>query len=327
MWRRSRRRTRQSVVVVIELSVVTTMFRSAPYLLEFHRRVSGEAAKLTDDYEILFVNDGSPDESLAIALTLRETDSHVKVVDLSRNFGHHKAMMTGLRHAAGKRIFLIDCDLEEEPELLGRFDAVLAANPQADVVYGVQSARKGAWFERISGKLHYAILHALWDLQLPENVVVARLMTRRYVDNLIAHPESELVISGLWLSTGFTQLPVPIVKHDKGSSTYDLRRKSALMIRSITAFSDKPLVYIAYFGFAISALSVIYTVYLISRFLFFGRAPEGYTSLIVSVWLLGGMIIFSVGIVAIYLSVMFVEIKRRPLTVVREVYERENRDG
>ena len=128
------------------------MFRSAPYLLEFHRRVSSEAAKLTGDYEILFVNDGSPDESLAIALSLREADPHVKVVDLSRNFGHHKAMMTGLRHARGKRVFLIDCDLEEEPELLGRFDAVLAANPQADVVYGVQSARKGAWFERITGK-------------------------------------------------------------------------------------------------------------------------------------------------------------------------------
>lgn len=107
--------------------------------------------KLTGDYEILFVNDGSPDESLAIALTLRESDPHVKIVDLSRNFGHHKAMMTGLRHAAGKLVFLIDCDLEEEPELLGQFNAILAANRNADVVYGVQSVRKGAWFERITG--------------------------------------------------------------------------------------------------------------------------------------------------------------------------------
>src|SRR3972149_2693244 len=103
----------------MELSIVTTMYRSAPYLLEFYDRVRTEAGKITSDYEIVFVNDGSPDDSLEVALSIPKKDPRVTVVDLSRIFGHHKAIMTGLNYARGERVFLIDCDLEEEPELLG----------------------------------------------------------------------------------------------------------------------------------------------------------------------------------------------------------------
>ena len=129
----------------MELSIVTTLYHSAPYIEEFYARVRNEAEKITSDYEIIFVNDGSPDHSLDVVLPICERDEKVKVIDLSRNFGHHKAMMTGLAHARGAWVFLIDCDLEEEPELLGKFSAEVKGSG-ADVVYGVQQKREGKLF-------------------------------------------------------------------------------------------------------------------------------------------------------------------------------------
>jgi len=127
----------------MKLSIVATLYQSAPYIAEFHQRASAAAEKLVgDEYEIVLVNDGSPDRSLDIAVKLTEQDSHVVVIDLSRNFGHHKAMMTGLEHARGERIFLLDSDLEEEPEWLLTF-AEQMSEDNRDVVYGVQESRKG----------------------------------------------------------------------------------------------------------------------------------------------------------------------------------------
>ena len=123
------------------LSIVTTLYNSAPYLEEFHARVCAAAEQITPDYEIIFVNDGSPDNSLQIALSLYQKNERVRIVDLSRNFGHHKAMMTGLAQARGGMVFLIDSDLEEEPELLETFYKELRTTG-ADVVFGVQQKRK-----------------------------------------------------------------------------------------------------------------------------------------------------------------------------------------
>src|SRR5256885_14440017 len=144
----------------MKLSIVTTLYYSAPYLDEFYDRACAAAEKFTRDFEIILVNDGSPDNSLEVALSIYQKDHRVKVIDLSRNFGHHKAMMTGLAHASGELVFLIDCDLEEEPELLERFHRELIASG-ADVVYGVQQKRKGDLFERVSGTLFFKLFNAL----------------------------------------------------------------------------------------------------------------------------------------------------------------------
>jgi putative glycosyltransferase len=183
----------------MNLSFVTTLYQSAPYILEFHQRASTAARQLVgEDYEIVFVNDGSPDHSLDLAVHLTESDSHVVVVDLSRNFGHHKAMMTGLAQSQGALILLIDSDLEEDPECLITFAAQMQIQ-NCDVVYRVQDKRKGDWFERWSGQRFYYLFKVLTGLALPENVVTARLMTRRYVDALLRHEEREVF---LWLVFG-----------------------------------------------------------------------------------------------------------------------------
>src|SRR5262249_35856830 len=130
-----------------QLSIVTTLYNSAPYLEEFHRRISLEAAKLGQSYEILLVDDGSPDASLEVALDIMERDAAVKVIELSRNFGHHRAMMTGLAHAQGELVFLIDVDLEESPEVLGEFHALMQQE-NWDVVYGYQPQHKDKGWKR-----------------------------------------------------------------------------------------------------------------------------------------------------------------------------------
>ena len=125
----------------MKLSIVTTLYYSAPYVLEFYFRVKEVAQKFTEDYEIIFVNDGSPDDALEKAVSLHQQDEKVHVLDLSRNFGHHKAIMTGLAHARGEKVFLIDCDLEEAPELFEEFEQKMIQT-NSDVVYGIQDVRK-----------------------------------------------------------------------------------------------------------------------------------------------------------------------------------------
>jgi putative glycosyltransferase len=304
----------------LRLSIVTTLFSSAPHLEEFYRRMTGEAGKIGPDYEIIFVNDGSPDNSLEIAVGLQARDPKIRVVDLSRNFGHHKAMMTGLAHARGERVFLLDSDLEEEPELLGTFYRELEVSG-ADVVFGVQAARKGGLLERVSGWLFFTAFNLLSNHQLPFNLVTVRLMTRRYVQSLLAHQEQETIIAGLWTITGYRQVALPVKKASSSQSTYDLQRKVILLVNSVTSFSDRPLVFVFYLGVAILLGSTAAAGYLVARRLFFGTLLSGWPSLIVSVWLLGGLTLFCLGIIGIYLSKVFVETKRRPYTIVRQIYE------
>ncbi len=304
----------------MKLSVVATLYRSAPYIEEFHHRAGAAARRLVgDDYEIIFVNDGSPDNSLELAVGISQLDRHVVVVDLSRNFGHHKAMMTGLEHAQGDRVFLIDSDLEEEPEYLAEFAERMDAAP-VDVVYGVQLRRKGGWFERLSGSLFYNAFDALTGTSLPRNVVTARLMTRRYVNALLLHKEREVFLAGLWSITGFDQASVPLKKHHKGDSTYTIKKKMSILVNSVTSFSNAPLVWIFYLGAGISSISIFYIIYLVLNWMFLAAPVDGWTSVVASIWLLGGMIISFIGVLGIYLSKIFSETKQRPYTIVRHVY-------
>ncbi len=307
----------------MELSIVTTLYQSAPYVKDFHERATAAAEAITQDFEIVFVNDGSPDESLAAALETHAEDDRVRVVDFSRNFGHHKAIMTGLDYAHGDRVFLVDSDLEEPPELLDTFWDKMRAT-ECDVVYGVQRARKGKLFERAAGTLFYAVFNLLSPEPIPRNLITARLMTRPYVDALLQHREREICIAGLWAATGFQQEPVIVDKGHKGQSVYDLSRKFTNLVNAITSFSNRPLVFIFYLGSLISLGAAAAATYLIVYRLFIGPLKDGWPSLMVSIWLLGGLTIFSLGVIGIYLSKIFTETKQRPYTIVRQVYERNN---
>jgi putative glycosyltransferase len=304
----------------MDLSIVTTAYYSAPYLEEFYDRSCAAAEKITKSFEIIIVNDGSPDDSLQIALSLHQQDERIRVVDLSRNFGHHKAMMAGLSHARGELVFLVDSDLEEKPELLAPFYEQLKTTG-ADVVFGVQQKRKGKLFERVSGAIFFKLFNALSTHPLPQNLISARLMTWKYVQALVEHRERETLIAGLWVLTGFKQVALPVEKSGDSPTTYSFRRKVSDFVNAVTSFSSKPLVLIFYLGCFILLLSTVAALDLIIRKLFFGALLVGWASLIISIWLLGGLTIFCLGIIGIYLSKIFIEVKQRPYVIVKDIYE------
>jgi putative glycosyltransferase len=304
----------------LTLSIVTSMFRSDAFLTEFHARCTTAATRLAgSSYEIIFVNDGSPDRSLQIAIDLHTRDPHVRVIDLSRNFGHHKALMTGLAHARGGLVFLIDCDLEEDPAWLQEFHDLMRAE-DVDVVYGVQGKRKGRWLERLTGRVFFGLFNQMLTHPIPVNVVTARLMTARYVKALVSHQEREICLSGLWVITGFEQRPITIQKGSRPDSSYTLRMRLSALANAITSFSNRPLVYIFQIGMAVMALSVVAAAVLFYMS-FKGRiGVPGWASIMVSIWFLGGLIIFCVGVIGMYLAKIFTEIKQRPYTIVRAEY-------
>jgi len=303
----------------VRISVVTSMFRSSGYLEEFYSRCVRAISAISSSYEILFVNDGSPDDSLAVALRIRARDSRVRILDLSRNFGHHRALMTGLAHARGEMVFLLDCDLEEDPEWLLSFHELLRRTG-ADVVYGVQSVRKGGLLERWGGAIFYTVLNRMLTDPIPRNVITARLMTRRYVQALVQHLDREICLAGLWVITGFDQRAVEVAKGSRPGSSYSVRSRVSSLVNAITSFSNRPLIYVFYLGTIILVISTLAATVLAFRALNHGIGVAGYASLIISIWFLGGLTLFSVGIVGVYLAKVFTETKNRPYTIIRADY-------
>ncbi len=307
----------------MKLSVVTTLYKSERFVNEFYERLQKVIIQYTDDYEIVFVNDGSPDQSSHEVLKVRNQDANVKLIELSRNFGHHKAVMTGLKYATGELVFLLDSDLEEEPELLIEFIEEIKKN-NADVVFGVQKARKGRFVERITGKIFYKIFNNLADVPIEENILMARLMNRKYLEALKKFSERELFLGGVFALVGFKQIAVEVTKLGKGTTTYSTRRKLALLVNAITSSTKNLLIYVFYLGLIISFLSFIFIMYYLISSLFYKDYLSGWPSVILSIWFLSGLIILSVGILGIYLSKVFEETKKRPLTIIKRIYDESN---
>lgn len=303
----------------MKLSIVTTLYRSAATIDEFYRRAIAAAEPIARDIELVMVNDGSPDDSLARAVALHEADPRVVVVDLSRNFGHHKALMTGLAQASGDLVFLVDSDLEEEPELLTRFHERLAQG-DCDVVYGVQEVRRGRLFERVTGELFFALVNALSDRPLPRNAVVARLMTRAYVRALLAHGEREFLLGNLFQLAGFRQLALEVSKLSTSPTTYSFRMRIEMAIKHLTTTSSRLLYYVMYGGVAIFMLSLLTILYYLVRYFTSGIGVSGYASLIISIWFFGGVTVLVLGVIGIYVADILSEVKQRPYTIVREVH-------
>lgn len=315
------------------LSIVTTLYCSASHLSEFCSRMTVVAAKLTTDFELILVNDGSPDNALAVALAKRAGDSRIKIIDLSRNFGHHQAIMTGLRAARGERVYLTDCDLEVAPETLADFDAAwrrlaLEAGPEGiDVVYGIQERRQDPWLRRFLSAMYYLLFNWLSDTQIPHNFLTERLMSRRYVESLIRLQEREITISGLMSITGFRQELLVVKKGFKGSSTYTILRRFRMLVNSIVNFSSKPLWGVFWLGLVSFVISSTYAFWLvIQRLTMKGAGVSGWASVMVSMWIIGGLVLMSIGIVGVYLAKVFNEVKQRPVAVIRAKYGWEDAD-
>ena len=306
----------------MKISVISTLYQSERTLHRLYKLVSNEIKKITaKDYEIIFVNDGSPDSSFAIAKKIAARDHHLSVIELSRNYGHHQAIMTGLSVAQGELVFLIDSDLEEEPGWLSIFHKILTKE-KCDVVYGVAKERKGTLFEKITGFIFYRVFRIITGLDQPNNICTARLMKRKYVKALLMHSEKEINFGGLCLITGFHQFAEPVEKNNSSPTSYSLAKKMSHTINAITSFSNKPLIFIFYAGAMLSTTAVGYITYLLYRYFFIATPPDGYMSIVASIWLFSGLIIFFNGIQGIYLSKVYLESKSRPLSIIRSITKR-----
>ncbi len=306
------------------LSVVTSLYYSSEYVPEFIERCLATFEDLgIKDVEFIFVNDGDTDDSVdLIRRNYIDTDqAKIKLVELSRNFGHHKALVTGLRFAEGDLVYMIDVDLEESPEMIKSFFEVMNKDKSLDVVYGVQKTRKGNLFERLSGRAFYKLFDILADIQYPHDTTSARLMRRRYVDAILQYPEKELELWGVFVLAGFNQLGVEVIKTSKGKTTYSLKKKLNMAVQTITSFSNKPLFLIFVTGLIIFGMSCLGFVYIVIQKVIYGDEIAGWASVVGSIWLIGGVIMSSIGVVGIYLSKIFLEVKNRPLVHIKSVYQ------
>ena len=314
----------------MKLSIVTSVYYSDNYLHSFYSRASLAAKELIQssknefvDYELIFVNDGSPDDSLTTLKKLAATNAEVVIVNLSRNYGHHMALHAGLEQSVGDYVFLIDCDLEESPELVLDFWQKMQSDADIDVVFGVQKKRKGNFFEVLSGKLFYKFLNTIIDLEYPHDTLTARLMNRNYVDEVLRYPEKSLELWSVFTLVGFRQEAVYTEKLSKGISTYHFGRKIKLAIETITSTSNRPLYFIFLVGLIIFGLSGTYLAYILYIALTAEGVVEGWASTIASIWLVGGITFLLLGIIAIYLAKIFQEVKARPLYGIKSITKTE----
>ena len=306
----------------MKLSIVTTTYKSTEFLREFHLRMSNVVKKITDDYEIIFVNDGCPDGSLRVLREIVNQDGKSKLINLSRNFGHHKAMMTGIEHTQGDYIFTIDCDLEEQPEELVKFYQKILQDDD-DCINSVIHARKGGLIERKFDGLFYPVFNFLSNQKIAKNLCTASLMSKRYVASLVKYREQVCYLAGIKALNGFKKSCISIKKTSReGKRSYNFLRRVALAVDSITSFSSKPLYYIFYLGTFISSCSTIFGFWLLYKKLFQSVRIEGWSSIMVSLWFIAGVITMSLGIISIYLAKIFTEITPRPYVTIEGIYQK-----
>ena len=273
-------------------------------------------------FEIVFVNDGSRDDTLARLLDRGARDGRLRVVNLSRNFGKEAALTAGIDHAQGDVIVPMDIDLQDPPELIEPFMARWREG--YDVVYGVRTQR--AWdtaAKRLSANWFYRIFNSLSPVRIPENVGDFRLVDRRAAQVLRQLPERNRFMKGLFAWVGFNAIGVPYERPQRaaGSSKFNLWRLWNFALDGVVSFSTAPLRAWFYVGVVIAAVAILYALFIVTRVLLFGVDTPGYASLLIVVLLMGAIQLLSLGIIGEYLGRLFLEVKSRPIYVVENIYE------
>ena len=303
------------------LSIVVPCYNEAACLDILHTRVSGAArAAVGDDYEIVFVNDGSRDDSWPVMQRLAASDPRLVAINLSRNHGHQLALTAGLDLCCGAQIMIIDADLQDPPELLADMRATMAAE-QADVVYAVRRKREGeTLFKKLTAALFYRVLDRVTDTPIPLDTGDFRLMSRRALDAFLSLPEQARFIRGMVAWIGFRQVPFLYDRAERhaGETKYPLAKMIRFALDAMTGFSTAPLRFASHFGLALTGASLLLFVYIAIGF-FTGSAVQGWTSTMLVVVLLGAVQMFVLGMIGEYLGRLYVESKRRPLYLVADV--------
>ena len=309
------------------LSVVVPAFNETEVLPEFHRRITEVMRATGADYEILYVDDGSTDDTAAVLNAFRERDEAVAIIELSRNFGKEVAISAGLDHAQGDAVIIIDADLQDPPELIDEF--LREWHNGYDVVSGKRTSREGESFLKVTtAKWFYRVINRLSDVEIPHDTGDFRLLSRRALDALKTLRETHRYMKGLYAWIGFPHKEVPYLRHARaaGHTKWNYWRLWNFALEGITSFSDVPLKIATYLGVLTSGVAFLYGLFFLIRTLLFGNPVPGYPSLVLIVLFLGGIQLICLGIIGEYLARTYNESKARALYFIKGYHPRQNRN-
>jgi polyisoprenyl-phosphate glycosyltransferase len=301
------------------ISVVVACYRDAGNVREMSSRLTSALAQVTANYEIIFVNDNSPDNAEELLLEIAAQDAHVTVISHSRNFGSQMAFTSGMRQSLGDAVILMDGDLQDPPETI----PVLVAEwiKGYDVVYGVREQRRENPLMEGARKLFYRLYRRLSYIDVPVDAGDFSVMSRRVVDAMLQMPERDRFLRGLRSWVGFRQTGVPYVRAARfaGESTNSLLENVRWAKRGIFSFSYRPLELISLMALIVTFLAGAAIVIYFILYFVIPNAPRGYLTLLVAILLLGAVQLFSLSIIAEYLGRVFEEVKQRPQFIVRSI--------
>ncbi len=302
------------------LSVIVPCYNEEAGIEECHRRLSAVLAGLGAPYEIVYVNDGSRDQTPALLAELHRRDPHTVVVQLARNFGHQLAVSAGLETARGNAIVIIDADLQDPPEVIGEMHALWQQG--FHVIYGVRADRAGETGLKLwTAKTFYRLINRLSDVPIPLDTGDFRLLDRRVVDVLLGMPERHRLLRAMCSWVGFRQTGLPYRRAARfaGTTKYPLGKMINLALDGIFSFSIIPLRMLSFLGFSAALLSVAGIVYALGVRILTSHWVAGWATLFIGVLFLSGLQMISLGIMGEYLGRIYTEAKQRPLFVIAEV--------
>lgn len=303
----------------MDYSVIIPIYNEIDNIDLLYSRVKAVMQSLSENHELIFVNDGSKDNSLQAIRALRTKDSCVQYIDLSRNFGHQIAVTAGLDKSLGNRVIIIDADLQDPPELIIDLDKKM--DEGHEVVYAKRKKRKGeSFFKLITAKYFYKLLRSITSIDIPLDTGDFRIMDRKIVDYMKQMPEQNKFLRGQISWIGFSQTYVEYERDERhaGETGYPLKKMIKFALDGITGFSDVPLRLVFNLGIFVSIFSILLIMYVLFSWLFLDTNVQGWTSLMVVILFIGGIQMIGIGIIGEYLSRVSHNVKDRPLYIIRE---------
>jgi len=298
------------------ISIVTPVYGCGSSLSELCDRLSYALSPITPDYEILLVNDASPDGAWEVIKDLAAADGRIKGINLSRNFGQHFAITCGLDFARGDWVVVMDCDLQHKPEEIPKL--YRKALEGYDLVVGMRTRRQDSYLKKLGSRLYYRILNYLTDARIDNRLSNFGIYSRRAIQSIAALREQyrDFGLLAIWVGFRRAEIGIEHASRPYGSSAYTLRRMMSLALDSILSHSDRPLRVTVKLGLLLSLSSFLYAIWILVKYLFWSTPVAGWSSLIVSIYFTAGLIMGSIGVVGLYVGKIFNEVKGRPLYFV-----------
>ena len=301
-----------------EISVVIPVYHGEAFLDELVKRLHTSLKALVDSYEIILIDDRSPDKSWELMKQLSGNDDKVKCIRLSKNFGQHYAITAGLSISVGKWIIVMDCDLQDKPEEISN---LFKCREGFDQVLALRENRQDSFFKKLNSKAFYKVFNYLTDTSLDYRVGNFGLYHRKVVDAILSMNDHIRYFPAManWVGFKKTSVEVEHTSRSSGRSSYSFFSLMSLAYENIIGFSEKPLWYSVKLGFSMSVISIIIAVFYLVRYLQCEITVLGFASLILSIWFIGGLILFSLGVLGIYIGKVFKQTKNRPSYIIDEI--------